>query len=231
MKRASVVAQLTAKKPDALVVSFDSENWDEGRFEELLTAQGLFVEKSLVLCSGLMMHPVAKEYLTKKLKDAGESENLFLFLEGVLTKEAQKPFTKHAEKVQEFTLPKTGEGGRPKKEFNIFSLTDAFAARDRRSLWVIYQKALAADLAPEEIFWKFVWQVKMMLLATRGAEALTAEATGINPYVFKKATQGAKNFKNEELADLSKLLTRLYHEARRGNGEVGNELERLILSL
>src|SRR3989344_8757951 len=53
------------------------------------------------------------------------------------------------------------------REFNIFALTDAFGARNKKDAWIIYQKALLAGLSAEEIFFKIIWQVKSMLIASR----------------------------------------------------------------
>jgi len=53
------------------------------------------------------------------------------------------------------------------REFNIFALTDALGARQKKDAWILYQKALGAGLSAEEIFFKIVWQVKSMLIAKK----------------------------------------------------------------
>src|SRR3989344_8188381 len=66
-------------------------------------------------------------------------------------------------------------GPKARADFNIFALTDAIGARKKRDAWVLYQKALAAGMAPEEIFFKLVWQAKTMLVAGKTASAIEAD--------------------------------------------------------
>src|SRR3990167_10196070 len=59
-------------------------------------------------------------------------------------------------------------GPKARSDFNIFALTDAIGARKKRDAWVLYQKALAAGMAPEDVFFRVVvWQIKNMLIASR----------------------------------------------------------------
>lgn len=112
--------------------------------------------------------------------------------------------------------------------FNIFSLTDAIGARDRRQAWVLYQKALISGMAAEEIFWKVVWIAKAMLLASQTNDY---KETEMKEFPYKKAKGYAKNFKLGELENLSEQLVLGYHKARRGEVEVETLLEKLVLSL
>src|SRR5262245_60973862 len=54
-----------------------------------------------------------------------------------------------------------------REAFNIWALTDAIGGRKKRDAWVLYMKALASGMAPEEVFYKLVWQCKTMLIAER----------------------------------------------------------------
>ena len=119
-------------------------------------------------------------------------------------------------------------GPKSRPDFNIFSFTDAFGMRDKKQAWILYQKALAAGLAPEEVFWKVVWQVKTLLVAER---TKSAEEADMKPYPYSKAKQALKNWKERELEKLSESLVVGYHEARRGEGEIETLVERIILSL
>lgn len=227
-KVAEVVGKLIAKKPDATVISFDPESWSTPQFEEMISAQTLFSGKSIIVGRHLLGLPDAAEFILKHLKEIAESENVFFLEEGELKKDIVSKLEKKAEKVQEIGVKeKTGKG----EEFNVFALTDAFGNRDKRELWVVYQRALHADLAPEELFWKFTWQLKNMLLAVRGSRIATPESLKMNPFVFKKALSSARNFTEEELVLLHRDFLKLYHDARRGKADFSIGLERLILSL
>jgi DNA polymerase III delta subunit len=117
---------------------------------------------------------------------------------------------------------------RARGEFNIFALTDAIGARDKKSAWILYQKALASGMAPDEIFWRVAWIVKSMLLASKTE---TASETDMKDFPYRKAKGYAQKFSQEELEKLSAELVIGYHDARRGIGEIETLLEKLILGL
>jgi hypothetical protein len=119
-------------------------------------------------------------------------------------------------------------GEKEDNRFNIFLLTDAIGARDKRGAWVIYQKALASGMVADEIFWRVMWGVKALILAEK---AKGVEETGLNPFVYKKNRVFLKNWKREELMNLSERLTLGYHDARRGIGDIDSLLEKTILSI
>jgi DNA polymerase III delta subunit len=114
------------------------------------------------------------------------------------------------------------------REFNIFAFTDALGARKKKDAWVLYQKALAAGLSAEEVFWKMVWQVKTLLLAKKTSNA---EEAGMKDYPYSKAKGYLKNFKEGELEQLSETLVVGYHQTRRGGPETETFLEKTILGL
>ncbi len=112
--------------------------------------------------------------------------------------------------------------------FNIFALTDAIGARNKREAWMLYRKALASGMVPEEVFFKLVWQVKTMLVASRTGSAEEAE---MKTFPYNKAKGFLKNFKASELEKLSEALVRSYHELRRGHEDAETMVEKALLSL
>lgn len=128
-------------------------------------------------------------------------------------------------------VPKEGEdliGPKAQGEFNIFALTDAIGARKKRDAWVLYQKAVASGMAPEEIFWKLVWQSKTMLIAQN---TKSVSETEMKPFPYNKAKGFLKNFKPGEIEKMSEDLVLGYHKARRGEGEVETLVEKTLLRL
>jgi hypothetical protein len=115
-----------------------------------------------------------------------------------------------------------------RSEFNIFSLTDAIGARDKRQAWILYQKALASGLSAEEIFWRVAWIVKSMLLASK---TKNYSETDMKEFPYRKAKGYASNFSPAELENLSEGIVVGYHKARRGIGEIETLIEKLILNL
>lgn len=114
------------------------------------------------------------------------------------------------------------------REFNIFALTDALGARDKKKAWIIYQEALATGVAAEEVFFKVVWQVKSMLIALK---TKSVNETDMKPYPYSKAKGYLKNFKQGELEKLSEDLVIGYYQARRGVGEIETLVEKTLLKL
>ena len=128
-------------------------------------------------------------------------------------------------KVDEDEKPLFDKKGR---EFNIFSLTDAIGARDRKRAWVLYQKALSAGLVAEQIFFKVVWQIKSMLIVSK---TKSVGETDMKDFPYSKARSFLKNFKPGELETLSENLVVGYHRARRGEGEIETLVEKILLGL
>lgn len=119
-------------------------------------------------------------------------------------------------------------GSKSKSDFNIFLLTDAIGARNKKNAWVLYQKALASGMVAEEIFWKVMWAIKTMLLAQK---TKTAEEAEMKTFPYNKAKGNLKNFKDGELEKISENLVIGYHNARRGIGEIETLVEKILLSL
>ncbi len=223
-KAREMLANLHQKKPEAEVFRLDSDSWSEARFDELIAAQGLFEKKFIVFASRLFENKEAKETVMKKLSAVGGSENIFIFLEGAVDKAALAAVAEVAEKIQSFEKA-VEKKARP---FNIFSLADALGGRDRKTLWVVYQKALRSGAAPEELSGILFWQVKNLMLARQSA---SAQAAGLNPFVFQKARRYGDNFSPAELKNLALRLISIYHDAHRGLLDFEAGLERFILSL
>lgn len=119
-------------------------------------------------------------------------------------------------------------GPKARGEFNIFALTDAIGARKKRDAWVLYQKAVASGMAPEEIFFKLVWQAKTMLVAQN---TKNVSETDMKPFPYNKAKGFLKNFKAGEIEQFSENLVIGYHQARRGKGEIETLVEKTLLRL
>ncbi len=114
------------------------------------------------------------------------------------------------------------------REFNIFTFTESLASRKRKDTWILYQKALAAGVSAEEIFWKVVWQLKCLLLANKTKSAEEAE---MKSFPYSKAKGNLKNWQEGELEKLSEEIVVGYHQIRRGVGEMETFLEKLILKI
>ena len=223
-KARALADALRKKKPDAELFRTDAENWSEARLQELIAGQGLFNNSYIVEVVQLFENKEAKEVFIDRLEEIAASPNVFIVLEGGVDRKTLLELTEVAEKIQLFDKLKAKEP----EGFNIFSLSDAFGRRDKKKLWVLYQKAVASGAVPEEIHGILFWQLKSMLVAASGADA---KETGLAPFVFTKAKSFLKNYSAPELHALSSKLVRLYHDAHRGIHDFEFALERFVLTL
>jgi DNA polymerase III delta subunit len=223
-KLIELVQKMVAKKPDASHVRVNDENFETVSLDELIGGMGLFSSKMIVEADQLFEDKNYKEILSDRMKEIAESENIFIFREAELLKSELKLFEKHAEKVQEFALKAVEK----KRDNSFFALADAFGKRDRKELWLLYTKARMNDAVPEELHGILFWQLKSMLLSEAASDAKEA---GLNPFVYQKSKQFARNFTSQELKTISSRMISIYHDARRGGMELGLALEQFILEV
>ncbi|MEK7152105.1 MAG: hypothetical protein AAB773_01615 [Patescibacteria group bacterium] len=220
----TLLNSLFTKKPNASFFKLDDRSCTEADILEMIGGRGLFENKYVVLLENTLQNENTKDIVLTRLKEIAGSQNIFIVFEGETDKQTCAKIEKKAEKVLEFTLPKTTQ---KKEKFDIFALTDAFAARDKKRAWVLLQKAFLAGLSPEEIHSMLFWQTKTMLLAKH--ETLPQNA-GLNPFVFRKSKASAQKFTDDELRSLSAGLVLLYHNARRGIIPFEIGLEQFLLA-
>lgn len=240
-KLRELIAGLLKKKPDASHLKITEENFDPARLDELAGGLGLFESKVIVELDHILTSDVKSagrdtgraemiEMILDHLPAFAESDNIFVFLEGELNKAVLKKFEKSAEKIQEFSLKKFDRPNGPteRQDFNIFSLTDAFGRRDRKQLWVLYNKAKMKNISGEEIHGILFWQLKSVILA---GSARTPVEAGLKPFVYQKSLGFVRNFQPGELEKTSARLVSLYHDARRGITDLDTALEQFILEV
>lgn len=225
-KLRGIIDSQTKKNPDASHFRLTTENFDEGKLEEFLGSNGLFQNKYIIVLDNLLLEEKFAKIILPRLEEIEESENIFIVLESTLKKDILGKLEKKSAKTQKFELAK--KAGSEKKEFNVFALTDALGARDKKKLWVLYESALLSGLDPEEIHRVLFWQVKAMLGARTSRNALEA---GLNPFVYSKTSKYARNFGETELQTLSRSLIDIYHQARRGQRDFEVAMERWVLAI
>ncbi len=130
------------------------------------------------------------------------SSNSIFIIERELTKDIVRSLEKSGAQVFLCDEPKDAK----KKEFNIFSLTDAFSAKDKKGTWLLYREAIQNEQAPEAIIGVLFWAVKNMFTKNRFSA-----------------------WKKNELENASRELVRIVHGAHNGQFEIEEELERFIL--
>ncbi len=234
-----VVTAAKKKHKDANFFKLTLDNFSENKIDELIANQGLFYSASIVFADNLCEENEVSEVLLKKLKDIKASPNFFVFLENNLNKKELEAFKKNADKVEEFKktekkLTKKEALAEKGEKIDFFEFTNSFGDKNKKLLWTLYQDALAEEVPTEEVHGILFWQVKAMLSALRSKDATEA---GLNPYVFSKSKNYAKNYgpseraSEEKLKELSRKLFEMYHEAHRGERDFAVAMERFILEL
>jgi hypothetical protein len=241
----AVINSLLTKSPEASLFRLTKENFDENSLDELTRGQGLFYNKFIVACDNLLS-PVKKSKEGKEeeevvegkeeksdktdwVKLAAKSENVFIFLENNLPAKILEKLEKLAAKTQAFE--KSGGalrlyGGAP--GFNIFSITDAFTAKNKNRAWALYQEAMMHGISSEEILWKLIWTTNNLFLVKNTKDPAKLK---MKPFPLAKAKSAAKTFSNDELKKLSTSFVDLYHQNFLGTDEFEFGLERIILSI
>jgi DNA polymerase III delta subunit len=209
----------------APLIRIVAEELNEHALLELMGAQGLFSEKLLVLLDEPFEAQGGRELILGQGKALAESKNVFFLFEGELDKKTESTLTRFAEKVVH--VPGASSSGEA-PAFNRFALTDALLKRDKKQLWVLFERARRDAVSLEELHGMLFWQIKSMLLALK---APSASGAGLKPFVFTKSRAGAKLYGEEGLQKLLDGLVTLYHESRRGRYDLGNALERWVLGV
>jgi DNA polymerase III delta subunit len=160
------------------------------------------------------------EYLSL-VKELASSNVLFVVIEKTVLAAAKKKLEAAGASLEEYKKGST-------ETFNIFSMADSLATKDKRGLWLLLQEAKAEGLVSEEIVGTLWWQLKTMRLAAR---AKTAAEVGLKDFPFKKAKAALIKFPLIEVEKKSRELLRLSHESRRGLIDLDLGLEAWVLSL
>ncbi len=227
------MAALQKKRPEALLFRIAVDEWNPDTFAGIATGQGLFESKYIVVLDSLFQNEESAEYLEARMKELKAADHAFIFVEYSPKAPVKKLISKHAEKVWDVAeAVGAGVGGAngfgPKKEFNIFAMTDALGERNRARLWTLYQKALLNGSEPEEIHGLLFWQIKSLLAA---AQSKTAADAGMKPFVWGKSQGFLKNYSFPELQKISSDMVSLYHLSRIDGAPLEVALEEFVIKI
>lgn len=234
VKYNALAQSLLVKNPEASLFKLTTENFKIETLEELVKGRGLFYQKFIIQVDNLLSSGFADAENLGEMgewsKPMAESDNVFILLENKIDGKVLEELKKLATKEQEFSkgivVTERLYGGVP--GFNIFSITDAFTARNKNRAWALYHEAMMMGISAEEIFWKLIWSVNNLLLVKNTKDLATLK---MKPYPLTKAKVAAKTFSNEELKTLSASFLNLYHYTYLGTDEFEFGLEKILLSI
>ena len=178
--------------------------WDVVGVEEVATlasTPSLLGDSRTFILEGALSGECGEEFLALA-EGLQKSPHTFVFQEEKLLKKPLDFLTKKGVAVERLPEEKKEE------VFNVFSIANAFAARDRKKMWLLLGEALRANVAPEALAGMLHWKVRDLLA---------------------KNTPG--KFTQTELKTISRELVTLYHEAHKGGGSLDLLLERFVLKV
>ena len=164
-----------------------------------LEGAGMFGGVRTVVLEGVWGNEEMRAVAEGSLQRMRDSDEHFFIFEEKLDAATRKTIEKYAEDSKKFDAVKQKESN------TIFALANALRSRDKKALWVSYQRELAGS-APEAIHGVLFWGAKQALLAARGAKDI------------------------ERAQKLVAHLAELPHESRRRGVELEYALERFVLS-
>ena len=221
-KALGIIDKKLEEKRDAMVFKVDTASLSQNMLIELSGGQGLFEQKYIVHLKDVMDDDAAKDVVMGFLKDIKESDNVFIWTDGAILKKDLTKIEKHADKMWEHVAKEKVE-----EKHNIFGIANYLVARDKKNLWIEYQK-LREHFVPEEIHGTLFWAFKNIALV---ANTKSAADTGLKPFVYSNTKKALDKYSREEISDRLWSLTRILGDSRRGEGELDVLLERWVLAV
>ncbi len=203
------------------VVEISAETYEEGMVTDILESESLFGGVKLVRIDRPSGEPKLFAECVDCLQTLADSVHHFVLIEETLNAAQKKKFTAVTKECYEYSAETGGA-------FNSFSLTDALVARDKKRVWILLNEAWQHNLSPEEVVGLLFWQVKTLRIV---AKSKNSEHTGLKPFVYQKAKAALRNFKIEEIDQMSRILVRMYHDAHLGKVDMKQALEKWVLQL
>ena len=188
--------------------------------EELMLSQGLFEQKYIVFCDEVIGDHSA-QHLLENLSLYHESPHMFVIFEPSLSVRDEKKFVGAGAVIKRCEERVSPEDARP-----LFAFIDVFLRNDREKTFVAFHKLLRNGTPPSSVLNTLLWQLRMLVLVSRSANASDA---GVKPFVFTKAKKALT-----VISDPFFMFVRAEEMIRGGRLDgLSDEdvVERLILSL
>lgn len=210
-----------AETDGAEVHRVEADEFAPGIVANALGASSLFGGTELFVFDTPSSNSDFNEAIKESLKEMGESHNTFIVIEGALLAPQKKLYQKHASLFEEMKAE-------ARERFNVFTMADALARKDKKTLWLLFAQAKRHGLSDEEIIGTLWWQLKTLWLAKN---TTSANEAGVKDFPYQKAKRSLSKFSEGEIESLSYSLLRVYHEGHAGMKDISLSLEKWILAL
>ena len=148
-KQKELVGIMQSKQPDVFLHKVTAENWRDAILDELLSSQGLFLAKYIVVLDKILDDKEIGPSVISSLGEMKESDHAWIIVEEKLTAVNLKKIEKYTQKV--FDYNKSAEESDKKQRINAFDFAEQFAGKNKVGAWKEFLKLKDAELAGEEI--------------------------------------------------------------------------------
>ncbi|MFA6354003.1 MAG: hypothetical protein WCW93_03670 [Candidatus Paceibacterota bacterium] len=169
--------------------------------ESFYSGASLFSTLSAIVFQNILEYEEMRNFVLDKLKQMGESPNLFIFVESKLNKPILDAFKKARGELNVFELPKI-----KLEKYDNFLVANAFINKDKLNTWIYFRQAMDVGVGMEEIVGVIFWKIKDTLIKKD----------------FRK-------FKESELKDLASKLSYLLPEVRKAGRDAESAFEQFLL--
>ena len=213
------------ESPYSLYVRFDESSFDIANVRDALSGGGMFNPWNILIFEDILEHEEGEFFYESILPEFVDTEHHIYIQEKKLAKKILEKFKDRAI-ILEFSAPK-------KKEIpqNNFAIADAIGVKDKKNIWVEFEKARRAGRVMEELHGTIFWAFKSIYIC-KTMEKEEALATGMKDFTFRTYKNYAKNYLVDDLEKKLTQLKEMYHDAHRsGGGDLDILLERFLLSI
>lgn len=203
-----------------LMLSFD-DNQPVTLLEEMIRSEDIFgkpVLLKIVASDSKVYFDVFKNTLSRFDK----SKDICVVFTPSLTKPERIFFEKANATIKDFTFTKAKESPL------VFALTDALIKKDKKNAWIIFQRMIDTNTAPEEIHGALWWQWKTLSLVVSKEKNIAKK--NISPYVFSKSEAASKKIGEKEIQNGLSMLMKMFQNSRRGTSDLIHQIELFILT-
>lgn len=171
-----------------------------GDVQSVCGGSNLFGDARTVVLDGLFSNAESWDVVESAFPYMQRAQDTFFIIEEKLHATTLRTLKEYAKDIVRIDVEKEQRGG------EIFALANALKRKDKKTLWVEYQKALLRGDAPEVIHGVLFWGAKDMILKAHDAQSASRA--------------------RELVAELAEIP----HEARRKGVELEYALEQFLLS-
>jgi DNA polymerase III delta subunit len=221
VRKAALAALASYEARGVVVARLDAETYETGALAHHLGGISLFGGEAVCVLDTPSEHDEYLSAVLATLPELAASATVFLLIETAPPADYRRALQKHATDLTELKAE-------AKEKTDPFALGNAFAARDKKTLWIVLSRELAAGTPAEQLAGLLWYQLKSLRLA---ALTKTAEEAGMKDFPYKKAKAALTKYSLPEVERLSASLLSVYHEGHSEKGDMAVGLERWVLGV